>query len=113
MDIAMENTDPKYRSEFMKRRSNWHSQLKIVDTELAGMAMDGRGKATVQIDVSWIAVDDTTLQVTRLEQKWHNNAGKWMVDAEEKIGGADGLFGEEVEEAKHRRARQFQTTVIR
>ncbi len=112
MNEAINRTDPKERADFAQRHSNWHTHVRIVETELAGLNMKDGTTATVQVDVSWMFSDDPTLRVTRLEQKWSDAEGKWVMLSEEKLSGDPGLFGEEVEKAEKRRDKHFPSRVI-
>lgn len=96
MDDATSLTDPKHVDEFLRHRSEWHGDIRIVETELAGLNMKDAMNATVQVDVSWNFSDDPTLRTTRLSQEWSDEEGKWVMVSEERIGGDLGLFGEEV-----------------
>ena len=113
MDIAMQATFEEYRSEFLKNRASWHSQLRILDTEMAGLTLPESDKAIVQVDISWLLVDNSDLRVTRIEQEWGNHKGSWLIESEKRVSGATGLFGEEVERAEEKRDKQFPTRVIR
>lgn len=112
MDEAIDRTDPKERADFSKRHALWHSKLRIVETELAGLNMKDATHATVQVDVSWMFHDDPTLRVTRLEQKWSDAEGKWVMLDERHHSGDPGLFGEDVEKAKKQKDRHFPSRVI-
>jgi len=112
-EVALEHASPEDRTDFLERHAGWHVSQRIVETELAGMYMVDATHAIVQVDVSWSLEDDTTLRVTRLEQKWSEKMGKWMLDEEKRISGSEGLFGEEIEHAEPRRDKHFPTKVIR
>lgn len=112
MNEAIGRTDPKERPKFAKRRAKWHTNLRIVETELAGLNMKDATHATVQVDVSWMFSDDPTLRVTRLEQEWSDAEGKWVMLSEEKLSGDPGLFGEDVKKAEKTRDKHFPSRVI-
>jgi hypothetical protein len=112
-ETALEHSSPKDRNDFLERHAGWHVSQRILETELAGLFMVDATHAVVQVDVSWLLEDDTDLRVTRLEQKWKETNGKWLLEEEERISGAEGLFGEEVERAKPKHDSHFQTKVIR
>lgn len=113
MDIATERADPKTVVAFMKRHAKWHGEIRIVDTELAGIVLTAPTKAEAEVDVSWTFEDDTNLRVTRIHQKWHSIEGKWYVLKEERQSGAKGLFGEEIERKEKPKDTHFPTRVIR
>jgi hypothetical protein len=112
-DTALEYTSPHDRNDFLERHAAWHTSQRILETELAGLYMVDATHAIVQVDVEWLLEDDTNLRNTRLEQKWVEKNGKWLLDKEERIGGAEGLFGEDVERAKPKHDTHFATKVIR
>jgi hypothetical protein len=112
-EVALEHSSPEDRDDFLERHAAWHVSTRILETELAGLFMVDATHAVVQVDISWLLEDDTSLRTTRLEQKWIEKNGKWLLDEEERISGAEGLFGEEVERAKPRHDVQFPTKVIR
>ncbi len=112
MNEAIGRTAPKEQAEFAKRHADWHTNVRIVETELAGLDMKDATTATVQVDVSWMFSDDPTLRVTRLSQDWSDAEGKWVMLSEEKLSGDPGLFGEEVKKAEKRRDKHFPSRVI-
>lgn len=114
VDIAAGLAADDERQEFLGRRALWGGQVRILDTELAGIQLEDPSRATVFVDVSWVRVDETTLRVTRLEQKWTDRSGGWRMIEEKRQGGDLGLFGEEVERGgTPRPPAHFPTRVIR
>src|SRR5690606_13001405 len=77
IDVAAGLAADDVRSEFLNRRADWGGQVRIIDTELAGIELSDSSNATVYVDVSWVRIDETTLRVTRLEQTWKDNGGAW------------------------------------
>jgi len=112
-EAALEYASAEDRNDFLERHAGWHVSQRILETELAGLFMVDATHAIVQVDVSWLLEDDTNLRTTRLEQKWGEKAGKWLLEEEKRISGAEGLFGEEVERDKPRKDTHFPTRVIR
>ncbi len=112
MQDAVQRASKENRATFMKNRAQWHNQLRILDSELASLDMDSAIRATVVVDVSWNFVDDPTLRVTRLRQKWSDAKGKWVMLSEERISGDEGLFGEEVKKAEPTRDKHFPSRTI-
>jgi hypothetical protein len=113
MDVAAQRSAAGDRDNFFKRHATWHADVRIVDTEMAGLAMTDSSHATVQVDVSWLLIDDPTLRVTRLEQKWSDAKGSWVMDSEKRIGGSTGLFGEKIEHGDKKKDTHFPTRTIR
>lgn len=112
MEEAVGRSSKSYRANFLKNRKDWHDELRILDTELASLDMQDATHATVQVDVSWNFVDDPTMRTTRLEQKWSDADGKWVMLSEQRMSGDLGLFGEEVERAEKSRDTHFPSRTI-
>jgi hypothetical protein len=112
-DVAIERSLPEDRPEFLKRHAGWGTTQRILESEVTSLQMLDPTHAVVHVDVSWLLDDDTNLRVTRLEQKWSDASGKWVLEEEKRVGGADGLFGEEVERADEKKDKHFPTKVIR
>ncbi len=112
MDIALGVASSEHREQFMKNHASWHNSLRIVEAELAGLQLSDATHAKVQVDVSWTMSDDTTLRVTRLEQTWIDDEGKWTLTSEKRIAGAEGLFGEEIDRDEPKKDSHFPTRVI-
>lgn len=114
VDVAAGFAADDARQEFLMRRAAWGGLVRIIDTELAGIQLEDATSATVYVDVSWVRLDETTLRVTRLEQKWTARSGGWRMVEEQRQGGDLGLFGEEVDRGgKPGPPARFPTTVIR
>jgi hypothetical protein len=115
IDMAAARTSPEARNAFFKNRSGWGRSVRVIDTELAGLSLSDSSHAVIQVDVSWVRLDDTTLRITRIEQKWEDAEGKWQMKKEARVGGDLGLFGEPVEApaVEARPPAQFPTRVIR
>ncbi|GEM_PF-485526 len=112
MDEARDRTAPENLAEFRKHHANWHGELRIVETELAGLDMKDATHATVEVDVSWMFDDDPTLRVTRLTQEWSDEQDKWVLDSEKRLSGDPGLFGEEVVRMDKKKDKHFPSRVI-
>ncbi|HVR18668.1 MAG TPA: hypothetical protein VMS65_03195 [Polyangiaceae bacterium] len=104
------------RKELTVRRAEWGKLVRVVDMELAAIAMDDREHANVLVDFSWTRVDQGTLKTTRVLQVWNNESGNWLLTREKRVSGDLGLFGEAVamqtETAPHPDV-HFETRVIR
>jgi hypothetical protein len=112
MDEAIGLTSPKARAGFSQRHAKWHGEVRLVETELAGLNMKDATHATVQVDVSWNFEDDPTLRVTRLTQEWSDAEGSWILTSEKMSGGDPGLFGEKVERVDKPRDKHFPSRAI-
>ena len=95
MDVALGHTSKGAQQAFLERRTEWGKNIRIVDVELAGMAMSDETHATFQVDVAWVRVNDDTLRVTRIVQAWVDEGG-WRLAREQRGAGEIGLFGEPV-----------------
>lgn len=113
MDIAQGRSSSDSLIAFQKHHALWHSKIRIVDTELAGIRMVDPLHAEAEVDVEWTFDDDTTLRKTRLAQKWTAVTGRWLLEKELRVSGSEGLFGEEVERKEPRKDAHFPTRVIR
>jgi len=96
MDLALGGTAKGARELFLERRAEWGKNIRIVDVELTSLAMKDEFQATVQVDVSWVRVDDDTLRTTRIAQTWKDDGG-WHLTREQRIAGDLGLFGEQIQ----------------
>ncbi len=113
MDIALANTAPGARDNFLERRLTWGKQVRIVDVELAGMSMKDEFNAMIQVDVAWVRQDDDTLRATRIAQTWRDDGG-WHLVREQRMAGDLGLFGEQIRMTPvEQRDVQFPTKTIR
>lgn len=114
MDVALSHAAKGAQQSFMERRAEWGKGIRIVDVELAGLAMKDEFSATIQVDVSWVRVNDDTLRTTRLAQIWKDDGG-WHLMREMRMAGDLGLFGEPTPPAEDtsRRDVQFATKIIR
>lgn len=114
MDVALGHAAKGAQQSFLERRAEWGKGIRIVDVELAGLAMKDELNATIQVDVSWVRVNDDTLRTTRLAQVWRDDGG-WRLVREMRMAGDLGLFGEPLPtlEGTTPRDVQFATKVIR
>jgi hypothetical protein len=95
LDMALGHTSKGAQQAFLERRNNWGKDIRIVDVELAGLAMQDEMHATIQVDVAWVRVNDDTLRTTRILQAWLDDGG-WHLVRETRQAGEIGLFGEPV-----------------
>lgn len=114
MDVALGHTAKGARDAFLERRGAWGRDLRIVDVELAGLHVESETAATIQVDVSWVRMNEDRLRTTRLAQVWRDDRGGWQLVREQRLAGDIGLFGEPVVQANTEpRDRHFPTRVIR
>jgi hypothetical protein len=114
MDIAMGRTASGVRDDFMKRRTAWGGEIRIVDVELAGLSMPDSDHALIQVDYAWVRMSEGTLRSTRIAQHWETKHGEWQLAREHREAGDLGLFGEPVKlVAPPHRDAQFATKTIR
>jgi hypothetical protein len=119
-DVAMEKVLRSERVKFTERHKLWHTEIKIVDIELAGVTFRDDGDATLFLAVSWHRANEPDMRSTVVSQKWHDKQGTWMLAAEERAQGDFGLFGDFAPPSTtgdpQKAARgdmQFRTTTIR
>jgi hypothetical protein len=96
IDIALGHTAKGAQSSFVERRAEWGKNVRVLDVELAGLAMKDETHAMIQVDVQWVRADDDTLRTTRIAQTWLDDGG-WHLVREQRMAGDIGLFGEPVE----------------
>lgn len=118
IDVALEHTSEGARRSFVARRAQWGDSVRVLDFELADLAMPDTENATVVIDIQWARIDEEILRRTRVEQTWRGGIADngWMLVRERRIGGDLGLFGERLAGSEPRtepRDVQFATKVIR
>ncbi|MBM4362989.1 MAG: hypothetical protein FJ104_09935 [Deltaproteobacteria bacterium] len=96
MDFAMGHLADGTRAHFTRRRAEWGQAVRILDLELTGLNMKDSEHATVLVDVQWTRLDESTLNVTRIEQEWRGTTEDdgWVLARERRVGGDVGLFGE-------------------
>jgi hypothetical protein len=114
MDVAVGRTSAGARSSFLERRSEWGKNVRVLDVELAGMAMKNPQNALIYVDVAWVRMDEGALRTTRVAQTWRDADSGWQLVREQRVAGDVGLFGEYVERARpaHRDV-QFPSKTIR
>jgi len=118
MDVALANVDAKKKAEFAEKHAQWGHGIRIVDLEVGGMSFVTQDHADVHVSVAWQRLDEATLRVTEITQRWHSGGDGWRLLFEERRGGSVGLFGEEedadAEEEKDAppKRTQFPTRVI-
>lgn len=114
MDVAVGRTAAGARSSFLERRAEWGKNVRVLDVELAGMAMKNPQNALFYVDVAWVRMDEGALRTTRVAQTWRDVDSGWQLVREQRVAGDLGLFGEHVESARpaHRDV-QFPSKTIR
>ncbi len=95
MDIALERTAPAARSHFLTRRSEWGKGVRVVDVEVTGLELQDKENALIHVDVSWVRIEEGSLKMTRVAQRWEDREG-WQLVRERRAAGDVGLFGEAV-----------------
>jgi hypothetical protein len=100
MDVAVGRTSAGARSSFLERRAEWGKNVRVLDVELAGMAMKNHENALIYVDVAWVRMDEGALRTTRVAQTWRDADSGWQLVREQRVAGDVGLFGEYVERAR-------------
>ena len=100
MDVAVGRTAAGARSSFLERRAEWGKNVRVLDVELAGMAMKNPQNAMIYVDVAWVRMDEGALRTTRVAQTWRDADSGWQLVREQRVAGDVGLFGEYVERAR-------------
>ena len=114
IDIAAGRAASEARADFIKRRSMWGGEIRVVDVELAGFTMPDSDHAVFQVDYAWMRMNEDTLRSMRVAQRWSALKGPWALEGEKRVAGDVGLFGEHVDVLRPvQRDTQFATKVIR
>ena len=116
MEMAAERVSNKGRAEFARHRDGWGGKIRIADTELAGLKLNGKEEmdAEVTVKVAWYRADEGELRVTTVRQDWHDYKGDWKLDAEQRVDGDVGLLGEKMMiDAKSPRRENAQFPTVR
>jgi hypothetical protein len=93
MDIALGLTAENAKRTFVERHATWGDAIRVLDMELSGLAMPDPHSAWLQVDYSWMRIDESTLRKTRVAQLWQDKSG-WQLVREHRVAGDVGLFGE-------------------
>jgi hypothetical protein len=116
-DTAISRVADASRERFLKLHKRWHTDLRIVDVDLAGLTFRPDGDADVFVSYSWQPVTISELRSSVIHQVWHSERGNWLLVSEDLGQGDPGLLGEPPAESSAAAAstgeRQFRTTVIR
>jgi hypothetical protein len=96
MDVALSRTSAGARANFLRHRSDWGREIRIVDVELAGLSMPDSERALVEVDYAWTRMGEGVLRTTRVAQHWRDSEGSWRLEREQRTAGDLGLFGEPV-----------------
>lgn len=94
VELATEKVAESNREKFLASRKQWGQDVRIADTELAGLKIVGESGAEVIVKVSWYRVDVGDLHQTTLKQTWKDFKGEWKLVSEERSDGDAGLLGE-------------------
>jgi hypothetical protein len=94
LDLAALSTDPKTRDEFLKRRSSWGQEIRVLDVDVDNITVQDNLHVDARVQVAWTRMGDGLLHNTTVTQHWTNeHEGKWSLVSESSKG-EQGLFGE-------------------
>jgi hypothetical protein len=96
MDIALERVSRNAREDFVKRHAAWGNAVRVVDSEVHGMALRDKEHADVFVTVGWQRIQESEMRVTYLAQHWRDHRGSWLLEGEERTAGDVGLLGEPI-----------------
>lgn len=115
MDVAAELAADEARPDFLKRRSDWGKNIRVLDVELSGFSMPSSDRADIEVDYAWSRTDEGLLRTTRVAQEWRDGLGGFRLVRERRVAGDLGLFGEPTPapDGSTRPDVQFATKVIR
>lgn len=94
-DVASQFTAPEARRVFLARRKKWGTEVQVLDLQIDHVHMKDKEHAEVTLQVDWTKPSEGLLRSTWLTQTWHSkNQGPWRLEAERRVNGDRGLFGE-------------------
>jgi hypothetical protein len=94
LDIAIEHVKDTARDDYNKKHASWGRVVRIVDYEFSGLQKRKDGDADVYVTVSWQRMNESTMRMTELAQRWTDKRGTWYLTSEEERGGDPGLLAE-------------------
>jgi hypothetical protein len=94
MDVAIEHVKDTSRDDYTRKHASWGRMLRIVDYEFSGLQKRKDGDADVFITVSWQRMNESTMRMTELAQRWTDKRGTWYLASEDERGGDPGLLAE-------------------
>jgi hypothetical protein len=94
MDLAIEHVKDSAREDYTKKHAGWGRVVRVVDYEFSGLQKRKDGDADVYVTVSWHRMNETTMRMTELAQRWTDKRGTWWLTSEEERGGDPGLLAE-------------------
>ncbi|AKT42541.1 hypothetical protein [Chondromyces crocatus] len=92
MDIAMEHVSVKARDTFLRERSAWGREIRVVDLELGGLNVISKEEAEARINISWMRANDPIIRTSEILQRWTEEKGRWFLVKEEIASGDEGLL---------------------
>ncbi|MBI4703397.1 MAG: hypothetical protein HY744_19970 [Deltaproteobacteria bacterium] len=93
LDIALGYVEPEDQAAFATRRAGWGRELRVVDVELESLRLLDSDNAEVNLSVVWHRLDETTIRVSQIGQRWRQGRDDWLMVEEQRTGGAPGIFG--------------------
>ena len=91
-DVALMHVNRSAHASFLRRHRPWGDSIRIVDVELRGIHFTNNDEAKVEVAVSWHRLDETTIRVSRIDQKWTQGVNSWHLVEEQRIAGSPGIF---------------------
>ena len=91
-DVALMHVTRDAHSSFLTRHAPWGEEIRIVDVELRGIRFTDNDVALVDVAVSWHRLNETTIRVSRIEQKWTQGVNAWFLMEEQRVAGSPGIF---------------------
>jgi hypothetical protein len=92
MDVAVALVAAEAQDDFMRRHAKWGGEVRVVDVELAGLRLLTKETAEVRLAVRWHRIDESTMRVSAVSQKWMMGKDHWQLAEELRTGGSPGLF---------------------
>lgn len=92
MDVAVSHVAASAQDDFIQRHAKWGRDLRIVDVELSGMRLVTSDTAEVRLTVSWHRIDESTMRMSAVQQKWMMGKDGWELAEEMRVAGSPGVF---------------------
>lgn len=116
LELAATYASPAARAGFLERRATWGEGVRVMDVEIASLTVnDEQEQALVEVLVTWMRMDESSVRATRIAQVWREKDNDWLLVREKRVAGDVGLFGEATTSEAPAVVRdvQFPTTVLR
>ncbi|MGB0678318.1 MAG: hypothetical protein ACPGUV_01485 [Polyangiales bacterium] len=93
MDLALEQTAPRYRRQFLVAHKDWQQSMVIADLEAVQMKLhSGRDHGSSTVRFHWYREDDMTLRRSTVRQRWKRSRDGFVIVSEQVVRGDRALL---------------------